>query len=165
MQQLNTLSQVKAFHELFDHPVLDTPTIPDKDRCDLRVGLIQEELNELKEAIESKDIVAVADALTDLQYVLSGTYLEFGLATRAWSLNAEVHRSNMSKACKTLEEASQTIAHHETGKEEDECSFTEKNGLYLVYRNRDKKTMKSINYSPASLKEIVISPDTAYLAK
>ena len=115
------------------------------------------------QAIDEGDIVAAADAFADLQYVLSGAILEFGLATRMRALSIEVHRSNMSKACKTEEEAIQTVAHHETGKPEDECSYYKKGDVYLVYRNRDKKTMKSINYSEANLKDIVISPDIAYI--
>ncbi len=49
MKKLDALNQVAEFHKTFDHPILDQPTIPAKKRCDLRVSLIQEELNELKE--------------------------------------------------------------------------------------------------------------------
>ena len=53
MKKLDALNQVKEFHKTFDVPVLKNPEIPSKARCELRISLIQEELNELKEAIEN----------------------------------------------------------------------------------------------------------------
>ena len=57
MDKIDSLNQTADFHRLFNHPILDKPTIPDKKRCALRVELISEELRELKEAIEDNDIV------------------------------------------------------------------------------------------------------------
>ncbi|HZV43887.1 MAG TPA: nucleoside triphosphate pyrophosphohydrolase family protein, partial [Saprospiraceae bacterium] len=99
------LNDVAEFHSTFHLPILDTPQIPGADRCALRVNLLQEELDELKEAIEAKDITAVADALSDIQYVLSGAILEFGLAPKFKELFEEVQRSNMSKVCADMETA------------------------------------------------------------
>ena len=79
MQSPDSLNQVAEFHRTFHAPVLETPRIPSEARCNLRVSLLTEELDELREAIIDGDIVAVADALCDLQYVLSGAVLEFGL--------------------------------------------------------------------------------------
>jgi predicted HAD superfamily Cof-like phosphohydrolase len=99
MQQLDSLNQVAEFHRTFKHPILETPTIPSEERSRLRVALLAEELKELEVAILEKDIVEVADALCDLQYVLSGAVLEFGLGEKFRTLFDEVQRSNMSKAC------------------------------------------------------------------
>lgn len=145
---------VADFHRTFRHPILKDPGIPDETRCKLRVALIAEELKELEVAILEKDIVEVADALCDLQYVLSGAILEFGLGEKFKDLFDEVQRSNMSKACSTEEEAKATIAHY---KERDgiECYSVEAEGKWLVYRKADNKTIKSINYSPADLAKIV----------
>ena len=82
MDKIDSLNQTADFHRLFNHPILDKPTIPDKKRCDLRVELISEELKELKEAIETNDIVEIADALCDIQYVLSGAVHEFGMSEK-----------------------------------------------------------------------------------
>ena len=82
MQQPDSLSLVAAFHRTFKHPILTAPTIPDENRCKLRVALLAEELKELEVAILNKDIVEVADAFCDLQYVLSGAILEFGLGEK-----------------------------------------------------------------------------------
>lgn len=154
MKQPESLQQVAEFHRTFRHPILEHPTIPDAARCELRVSLIAEELNELREAIENNDIVEIADALCDIQYVLSGAILEFGLGHRFKELFEEVQRSNMSKACQTEDEAKATVEYFRTHKGE-ECYYKEMEGLYLVYRTNDNKTMKSINYSPADLKGVL----------
>ena len=149
------MNHVAEFHHTFKHPVLSEPSIPDRKRCDLRVELIQEELNELKEAIEDQDIVEIADALADIQYVLAGAILEFGLADKFSRLFDEVQRSNMSKACSTIEIAEQTVAHY--AKQNTPAYIKESDGHYLVYRVSDNKTLKSIKYSPANLGEIISS--------
>lgn len=151
-----TLEQVKEFHEVFGHPILETPQIPNENRSQLRVDLLQEELDELKEAIKNKDIVEVADALADLQYVLNGAVLEFGLGDKFEDLNDEVHRSNMSKVCKTEEEGFETIDYYD--QRGISSYIKEKNNYYPVYRTEDNKVLKSINYSPANLKTIIEQP-------
>jgi predicted HAD superfamily Cof-like phosphohydrolase len=154
MNELNALNQVAEFHKTFKHPIQDKPIIP-KERSALRVSLLAEELKELQEAIDDNNIVEVADALCDLQYVLAGAVLEFGLGEKFKSLFDEVHRSNMSKACKTVEEANQTIAHYKA-KDNVEAHYKEIDSLYLVYRTSDNKTLKSIAYSPATLHEMLL---------
>lgn len=150
MEELNSLYQVAEFHRTFKHPVQSTPAIPSKQRCALRVSLLAEEVKELQQAIDDHDLVEIADALCDIQYVLAGAVLEFGLGEKFKSLFDEVHRSNMSKACKTVEEAEQTIAHY-LAKDSVEAHYKEIDGLFLVYRTSDNKTLKSIAYSPATL--------------
>lgn len=153
-EKLDALNQVAAFHRTFKHPVVEKPGIPAVERCKLRVNLLAEELKELEAAIADNDITEIADALCDLQYVLSGAVLEFGLAAKFPALFNEVQRSNMSKACSSREEAEATVAHYAQTKGEN-CYILEENGLFLVYREGDHKTMKNINYSPAQLKEII----------
>ena len=147
------LRDVAAFHRLFKAPVIGSPAIPDAKRCALRVELLQEELNELKEAISQNDLVEVADALADIQYVLAGAVHEFGLGTRFADLFAEVQRSNMSKACATREEAEATVAHYAA--KDQPARIEECDGQYLVYRTADNKVLKSVKYSPAALQPIV----------
>lgn len=153
MQDPKSLTSVAAFHKTFKHPILDNPQVPDTNRCQLRVSLLAEELKELEEGIQNKDIVEIADALCDLQYVLSGAILEFGLAEKFRDLFDEVQRSNMSKACKSEEEAKATMALYQG--QGVECYFEKEENLYLVYRAGDRKTLKSINYSPADLTSIL----------
>jgi len=154
MDKIDSLNQVAAFHKTFKHPILKEPTIPGEKRCKLRVELISEELKELEQAIKDKDLVEVADALCDIQYVLSGAVLEFGMGEKFAELFDEVQRSNMSKACKTMEEAEATVKHYQENKG-TESYIKEADGLFLVYRTEDNKTLKSVNYSPADLKSIL----------
>jgi predicted HAD superfamily Cof-like phosphohydrolase len=154
MQQPDSLNMVAEFHHTFKHPILKTPQIPSDERCKLRIALIAEELRELEEAVKDKDIVEVADALCDLQYVLSGAILEFGLGEKFRALFEEVQRSNMSKSCSSEQEAMETVAFYEA-KDGTECYYHEEGGRWLVYRKSDNKTIKSINYSPADLKKVI----------
>ena len=147
------LNDVADFHNTFDLPVVAHPCIPHADRCRLRINLLEEELKELKQAIDQKDLVEIADAFCDLQYVLSGAILEFGLADRFKRLFEEVQRSNMSKVCKTKEEAEATVRMYQ-GKGQ-EGHIVKKDGYFLVYRIRDGKVLKSVNYSSADLKSIL----------
>ncbi|MEO8472759.1 MAG: nucleoside triphosphate pyrophosphohydrolase family protein [Chryseolinea sp.] len=155
MKQPETLSLVAQFHNTFKHPILPNPAIPDETRCKLRVALIAEELKEFEVAILEKDIVAIADALCDIQYVLSGAILEFGFGDKFKSLFEEVQRSNMSKACNSESEALETIAHYKQN-DGTECYFKVESGKWLIYRRSDNKTLKSIHYSPADLEPIIL---------
>jgi predicted HAD superfamily Cof-like phosphohydrolase len=154
MKQPDALNLVADFHNTFKHPILSQPAIPSEERCKLRVALIAEELKELEVAIREKDIVEVADALCDIQYVLSGAILEFGLGEKFKALFEEVQRSNMSKVCASEEEAQATVAFYKA-KDGTECYYKEEAGKWLVYRKSDNKTIKSINYSPANLKKLL----------
>lgn len=153
MKEPKGLTMVSEFHTLFDAPILDTPQIP-ANRAQLRVNLLEEELNELKQAIADGDLVEVADAFADLQYVLSGAILEFGLGDRFADIFAEVQRSNMSKACATLEEAQATVEYYKNEKNM-EGHIVAKGEEYLVYRTEDNKVLKSINYSPADIQQFL----------
>ena len=63
MTSPDALNQVAEFHQTFRSPVLDTPQIPSAARCQLRVSLLAEELDEFRDAIDQNDLVAVADHL------------------------------------------------------------------------------------------------------
>lgn len=93
----SSLDLVREFHERFGQSIADEPNIGDNDLNTLRCGLIREELAELAEALSGDGPVAVLDALTDLQYVLDGAYLQLGFHAVKGAALAEVHRSNMSK--------------------------------------------------------------------
>lgn len=87
---------VREFHEKFGHKVSSSAAIPEEAGLrNLRLSLIQEERDELLVASEEGDIVGVADALSDLLYVIYGMGHVYGIdLDRCF---AEVHRSNMSK--------------------------------------------------------------------
>ncbi|MFK7840255.1 MAG: phosphoribosyl-ATP diphosphatase [Bdellovibrionales bacterium] len=108
----STLDKVRIFHETYGLSVKDKPDISDAKTNALRVNLLAEEVDELKEALEAGDMVEVLDALTDIQYVLDGAYLSFGLHPVKEDAFDEVQRSNMSK----LGEDGQPIVREEDGK-------------------------------------------------
>mmetsp|Transcript_32132 Transcript_32132/g.92237 ORF Transcript_32132/g.92237 Transcript_32132/m.92237 type:complete len:195 (-) Transcript_32132:38-622(-) len=153
-----SLDFVAAFHRRFGCPTAETPMLPSRARMDLRLSLIEEELGELRAAMAAGDIVESADALADLQYVLTGTVHELGMGGCFAELVEEVQRSNMSKACVTLEEAERTVQYYRDARGvEAVIEETELDGAaaYLVKRASDGKTLKSVEYSPPALAPIL----------
>jgi len=86
---------VGDFMESMDQDVLMSPEFPDEYIQKLRIDLIEEELDELHLAVDNQNMVEVADALTDLLYVVYGAGHAFGIDLD--ECFAEVHRSNLSK--------------------------------------------------------------------
>ncbi|HMK21662.1 MAG TPA: MazG nucleotide pyrophosphohydrolase domain-containing protein [Terriglobales bacterium] len=88
-------SMVQEFHRTFEILIGDRPSIPDDATKDLRIRLIQEEFDELKEALVKEDLVSVAKEIADLLYVVYGTAVSYGIDMEP--VFQEVHRSNLSK--------------------------------------------------------------------
>ena len=91
----DTQKMVQEFHEQFDIHIAVTPSIPDEPTKILRNRLIQEEFEEFQEAMQHKDLPAMAKELADLLYVVYGTAVSLGIDMEP--VFKEVHRSNMSK--------------------------------------------------------------------
>ena len=129
------------------------PTINKKD-AQFVIDFIQEELDELKEAVKNQDIIEILDALVDITYVgLGNGVMSFGLKNKILAAYEEVQASNLSKVCKTEEEAIQTVMVR--AKEQgEECYYKEVGNNFIVYRTRDNKVMKSINYFRPDLKKL-----------
>ena len=122
---MSNFNKVKAFMNTYGQDVNEKASFPEDTIVQLRVDLIEEELNELKEAIKNNDLVEVADALTDILYVTYGAGHSFGVDLD--KCFDEVQRSNMSKL-------------GEDG-----------NPIY----NESGKVMKGPNYSAQDLKKII----------
>jgi len=141
------VSEVEEFNKLMNKPNNYEPTIPkNKGEWEFVYNFILEELEEYKQACERGDIVEVLDALCDITYVSlgNGTMLH-GLKDKIWPAYMEVQASNLSKACRTEEEAKATVEIR--SKEQGEPTHYEQVGdKYVVYRSRDRKVLKSINY-------------------
>lgn len=90
------MRMVGEFHEAFELPIADKPSIPGIAEIWLRQGLIDEEVEELRTASLERDIVEIADALADIIYIACGTALVYGINLEA--VFEEVHRSNLSKS-------------------------------------------------------------------
>ena len=92
---MTNFERVKKFMETFGQEIKEKASFPNDKITSLRHDLIKEELNELKEAIDNKDIKEVADALTDILYVTYGAGHAFGIDLD--KCFEEVQNSNMSK--------------------------------------------------------------------
>ena len=92
---MGNFNKVKVFMETFGQEVKSKASFPDQKIQNLRYDLIKEELNELKEALDQKNLKEVADALTDILYVTYGAGHAFGIDLD--KCFAEVQNSNMSK--------------------------------------------------------------------
>ena len=92
---MSNFEKVKKFMETFGQEIREKASFPDDKITSLRYELIQEELDELREAIDSKDMKEVADALTDILYVTYGAGHAFGINLD--KCFEEVQNSNMSK--------------------------------------------------------------------
>ena len=147
------VSEVEEFNQIFGKTNNYEPTIPEEKDWRFVYDFILEELQEYKEACERGDIVEVLDALCDIAYVSlgNGTMLH-GLKDKIWPAYLEVQASNLSKACSTEEEAIQTVAQR-SEEQGEPCHYEQVGNMYIVYRTRDRKVMKNINYFRPDLRQ------------
>ena len=122
---MSNFTDVKIFMETFRQIVRTKPKFPDEKTMQLRYDLIKEELNELEQAMKSKNLKEIADALTDILYVTYGAGFAYGIDLD--KCFKEVQRANMSKLGK-----------------DGKPIFNEKG-----------KVMKGPNYSEPNLKQFV----------
>ena len=161
------VNEVEIFNQTFGKPNNYEPTIPEKKEWQFVYDFVLEELEEYRQACENGDIVEILDALCDLTYVATGNgTMLHGLKDKIWPAYQEVQASNMSKSCKTEEEALETITLR--SKEQAEpCHFEKVGDYWVVYRTRDRKVMKNINYFRPDLTQFFTTDELAknYLAE
>ena len=149
------VSEVETFNETMGKPNNYVPCIPDKDQWMFVYNFILEELEEYKHACETGNIVEVLDALCDITYVSLGNgAMLHGLKNKVMPAYQEVQASNMSKACKTEEEAIATCK-SEAERTGEKTHYEKVGEYYIVYRTRDRKVLKSINYFKPDLKKFL----------
>ena len=122
---MSNFEDVKKFMKTFGQMVRTKPEFPDEKTSKLRIDLIKEELNELEDAMKTKNLKEIADALTDILYVTYGAGFAYGIDLD--KCFKEVQRANMSKLGK-----------------DGKPIFNEKG-----------KVMKGPNYSEPNLKQFV----------
>ena len=149
------VSEVETFNATMGKPNNYSPVIPEEKEWMFVYNFILEELEEYKHACETGNIVEVLDALCDIAYVSIGNgVMLHGLKDQILPAYAEVQASNMSKACKTEEEAIQTVELR--SKEQGEpCHYEQLGEYWIVYRTRDRKVMKNVNYFRPNLKQFL----------
>jgi threonyl-tRNA synthetase len=152
--QIPFISEVEEFNNAMGKSWQNrtTPTINKAD-AQFVIDFIQEELDELKEAVQDNNIVEVFDALLDIAYVgLGNGALVFGLKDKMEKGYAEVQASNLSKICKTEEEAIKTVKVR-SEQQGEPCHFEEVGNGFVVYRSRDMKVMKALSYFSPNLSQ------------
>ena len=122
---MSNFDDVKTFMKTFGQMVRTKPQFPDEDTMQLRYDLIKEELSELEQAMKTKNLKEIADALTDILYVTYGAGYAYGINLD--KCFKEVQRANMSKL------------------------GTDGKPIY----NNKGKVMKGPNYSEPNLKQFV----------
>lgn len=238
---MTNYEMVKEFHTIFEHPINNieqTNIFTENPKLvEFRLSQIEEELNELHDAVAKDDFIECLDAICDLMYFVYGTFLVFGINYDEYRKNnsfvvtdfcypknnlqvfnfyssslklqidlltqylsllklnceekdfdqtivflskmekhcyslatlfgvdidmcfKEVHRSNMTKVCKTEEEAKQTVDKYlEIYKNGDikyaEPNYRNKEGYYVVYDKTTSKILKSINFELPNLHRII----------
>jgi len=155
------VNEVEEFNSTMGKPNNYEPTIPEKKEWQFVYDFILEELEEYKVACEQGDIIEVLDALCDIAYVSlgNGTMLH-GLKDKIWPAYLEVQGSNMSKACSSEEEAQATVELR-SKEQKEPCHYEKVGRYYIVYRTRDRKVMKNINYYRPDLSQFFTSEELA----
>ena len=149
------VSEVEEFNAIMGKPNNYTPVIPDEKEWMFVYNFILEELEEYKHACETGNIVEVLDALCDITYVSLGNgAMLHGLKDKVWPAYQEVQASNLSKACTSEEEAQETVRVRSV-EQEEACHYEKVGGYYIVYRTRDRKVMKNINYFRPNLTQFL----------
>jgi len=159
------VNEVEIFNATFGKPNNYVPTIPKKKETDFVYDFCIEEITEYQEACKNGDIVEILDAICDIAYVtLGNATMLHGLKDKIWPAYQEVQASNMSKSCKTEEEAIQTVS--QRSKEQNSpCHYEKVGDYYVVYRTRDRKVMKSINYFRPNLKQFFTEEELKNVVK
>ena len=140
------ISEVEEFNAVMGKPNNYNPVIPDEKEWMFVYNFILEELEEYKHACETGNIVEVLDALCDITYVSLGNgAMLHGLKDKVWPAYQEVQASNLSKACTSEEEAQDTVRVR-SEEQKEPCHYEKVGEYYIVYRTRDRKVMKNINY-------------------
>ena len=155
------VNEVEEFNATFNKPNNYEPTIPKKKEWQFVYDFVLEELEEYRQACENGDIVEVLDAICDITYVtLGNATMLHGLKDKIWPAYQEVQASNMSKTCATEEEAMETVT--KRSKEQAEpCHYEKVEDRFVVYRTRDLKVMKSINYYRPDLSQFFTTEELA----
>jgi len=138
--------KVKEFNKTFSSPVYEEfneEIWKDDKLVKLRKDLIGEEVAELNEAIENKDIIETVDALGDILVVTYGAFDALGIDGD--KIFAEVHNSNMSKICKTEQEAIESVEWYKKEGKYDSPSYRlcETGNGYIMFNENTGKILKN----------------------
>lgn len=126
------------------------------DRVKLGIRLIEEELQELKDAIATENTVEVLDAIIDIEYVYQNLVYFLGINEKVYNkLFNEVQYSNLSKFCSTEERAQESVEFLKSKGIESYYKYNQKFNVYVIYRSSDDKILKGLDFKSPDLSTIL----------
>jgi NTP pyrophosphatase (non-canonical NTP hydrolase) len=148
MKDTKTITELIAhWSQTFGLPIKQGLGFPSRDRMELSIKLIEEELSELKHAVDNRDLTEVQDGLGDLLWVTVRAMMEFGIDPK--KTIESIYDSNMSKADFTEEDAQLTKAKY---KEQGINTYMKFVGpVIITYRASDSKVLKSHRFKEPKL--------------
>jgi predicted HAD superfamily Cof-like phosphohydrolase len=155
---MSNFQKVVAFNRTFDVPVHESVQhnvwTKNPDLVKLRMSLIREEMKELEEAVANHDMVETTDALVDILYVVYGMGASLGVnLDGAFDI---VHSSNMSKVCRTEEDAKITVQKYkEEGRYDSPYYYKAGADVYIVKNKSTGKVLKNHKYVEANFESIL----------
>ena len=140
---MSIFKKIENWSKIFGLPVAQKEGFPE-DEKELQLGLrlILEELDELKDALHKRDLTEVKDAGGDLIWVVTRLMQTCGIDTDA--VLEAIYESNMSKSCKTMEEARESVKAYQ--KKGISTYIKENEGFFFIHRTSDSKLLKSVNF-------------------
>ena len=160
----SNFEKVAEFHDSFGLPnnsELQNNVFTENTKLTtLRWDLIKEEVDELREAMDTHDMTETIEALTDILYVVYGAGVSFGIdLNRAFEI---VHSSNMSKLCVDENEAQDTVLWYKEQFKQGKLPYdspayrrSDDEKYWVVFNESTGKILKTINYTPADFKELL----------
>lgn len=164
MGRQTLFQKIKSFNVLFgvveEHKPFDINIIKNDpiliEKC---MKLIREETEEIEQAIKQNDTIEVVDGIADAIYVLCGMAARMGVNLD--KILNEVHSNNMTKLCKTEDEAKLTVSwyiefyKHKQEYDSPEYRLAPDKKHYIVYNKSTGKILKSVNWKPVNLKPLL----------
>ena len=153
---MSNFSKVGIFMKTFGQEVKNKPSFSTDKINKLRLDLIKEELSELTDAMNNKNLLEVADALTDILYVTYGAGHAFGLNLD--TMFNEVQESNMSKTCDNEEDAKISVKKYLEEKRYNDPKYRKSDcdKYWIVYDNETGKILKNHKFKSPELSKFLV---------
>jgi NTP pyrophosphatase (non-canonical NTP hydrolase) len=150
IEKKSIVELIENWSKVFNLPISNKKRFPAKKRTELSLGLIEEEFNELKEAIKNRDIIEVQDASGDLLWVTIRFMMEHGI--NPYSTINEIYKSNMTKLDYNSIDAKKTKQNYLDQGVNTYYKKVKSNIMncyvYITYRESDDKILKSYTWIP-----------------
>jgi NTP pyrophosphatase (non-canonical NTP hydrolase) len=158
LKEVNIIPAIRKWLMVTGVDKPDSPQLLSAEDKKFHAALIEEEVNELLHALRENDITEICDGIFDSLWVINQLAMIQGM--NIYDILRAGIESNMSKFCKTEEEAIATVKAYHEGTHPDKMGisinvyYEQKNDKWIVYRLKDDKVMKSINFKQPDFSQI-----------